>query len=102
MAVSDVWARSLDFICQFACPDVAKDGIEFDREVEFDNGVRMAVQVCGPGDPAAEPCWTQGVLFDPDGSELGCTDVGESFLGEYTIDWNGDTYTTIVKPLGDS
>ena len=28
----------------------------------------------------------RGVLFNPAGFELGCTDVGESFLGEYQVD----------------
>ena len=28
----------------------------------------------------------RGVLFNPAGFELGFTDVGESFLGEYQVD----------------
>lgn len=78
-------------------PDTAKDGVEFDKEVTFCNGMRMAIQVCGPGNPKEESCWTQGVLFGPQGNELGCTDVGESFLGEYCITFDGDDYIVNVE-----
>lgn len=65
--------------------DVPKNSVPFDYEVEFKDGCRMAIQVCAPLRPLVESCWTQGVLFDKKGNELGCTDVGESLLGEYQV-----------------
>jgi len=76
---------------------VKKDGVEFDEEVVFDDGIRMAIQVCASGDPCNEPCWTQGVLFTPEGNEIGCTDVGESFLGEYHIKHENTEYVVTVE-----
>jgi len=70
----------------------------FDKEYTFDDGMRMAIQVCPSTDPSEESCWTQGVLFDPAGNECGCTDCGESFLGEYGwIECDGAEYTVTVK-----
>jgi len=69
----------------------------FDEEFVFDDGNRMAVQVVASVEPENEPCWTQGVLFDAAGNELGTTDVGESFLGEYTVSHDGNDYTVVVE-----
>lgn len=81
--------------------DVKKDGVEFDEEFIFSNGNRMAIQVCGPGDPSEESCWTQGVVFDPAGNELGCTDVGESFEGEYHVPVGNDEYVVnVIRKTG--
>jgi hypothetical protein len=57
----------------------------------------MAIQVIASETPDEEECWTQGVLFNPAGLELGCTDVGESFLGEYQV----DNYVVNVEIDGD-
>ena len=73
-----------------------KDVPLFDREVLFDNSMRMAIQVCPSVDPDTEECWTQGVLYDKDGNECGCTDVGDSFLGEYCIWCDGVEYVVDV------
>lgn len=89
-------AEDLEKCCDEIVTDVSKDGVEFDQEVVFSNGMRMAVQVCGPGDPTNESCWTQGILFDPHGNECGYTDCGESFLGEYYVFYNDDEYITEV------
>lgn len=70
--------------------------VEFDEEVRFPDGRRMAVQVCGTLSPATEPCWTQGVVFSPEGHELGCTDVGESFAGEYDVCVGSQQYRVVV------
>ena len=66
----------------------------FDREVKFNDGKRFAVQVID-SDVEDEPAWTQGVLFDKDGYELGCTHVGDEFIGEYIV----DDYQVEVLPL---
>lgn len=68
----------------------------FDKEYPFDNGFRMAVQVCTTTQPSEESCWTQGVLFDSAGNELATTDVGESFGGEYHIWYGGDEYVVNI------
>jgi len=56
----------------------------------------MAIQVITSEEPD-EPAWTQGVLFDENGNELGCTGAGESFIGEYVV-WNQkDEYLVNVE-----
>lgn len=64
-------------------PDSGKGEVIFDREVTFENGIRMAVQVVCSLSPLTESAWSQGVLYDPDGNECGCTDCGESLEGEF-------------------
>lgn len=88
-------------ICRDVVPDVKKNGVEFDQEVRFSNGYFMVIQVCGPGDPKEESCWTQGVFYRESGNELTCTDAGESFLGEYHIEWGGDEYVVEVVTDGE-
>ncbi len=75
-------AKEMECLCRNLNQDVKSDGTEFDKEYVFENGMRMSIQVC-PAKNAT--CWTQGVLFTPDGYEVGCTDVGETFLGEYIV-----------------
>ena len=84
-------------------PTWTKD-IPFDQEYTFADGWRMAIQVCPSGvDPTivegegGEPHWTQGVLFSPEGNEMGCTEPGDTFLGEYVVEHDGVTYTVLVK-----
>lgn len=96
LLVDECVAVEMERIVQYPDSSVKGDGVEFDEEVVFDNGVRMAIQVCASGNPSEEPCWTQGVLFASDGTELGCTDVGESFMGEYHIDDGDDEYIVTV------
>lgn len=96
LRVSQLIAEQMEKICSEICGDVKRDGVEFDQEVVFENGNRMAIQVCGPGNPLEETCWTQGVVFDSDGNELGCTDCGESFLGEYCVIVGDDEYVVNV------
>lgn len=100
MRVQRYIGESMERLCSQICSDAKKDGVEFDEEVTFDNGNRMAIQVCGPGDPQSESCWTQGVVFDADGNELGCTDCGESFEGEYCVQVGDDEY--VVNVIFDS
>ena len=80
--------------CDEPPTDVGRGEVLFDEEVVFDDGTRMAIQAICSEDPTSEPIWTQGVLFSEDGLELGCTDCGESFYGEFEI----DKYTVIVEP----
>ena len=79
-------------------PDASnlKDQVIYDEEVTFANGMRMAIQVISPTEPAKESCWVQGILLDSGGFENGCTEVGESFLGKYEVADEEDTYCVTV------
>ena len=91
--VSSNLGDQLEKWCDEPPTDVGKGECLFDEEVAFSDGTRMAIQAVASLSPSAEPIWTQGVLFGAEGTELGTTDVGESFYGEYQV---GD-YTCIVK-----
>jgi len=83
-------------MCNEPDGDNGKCETVFDEEVAFPGGLRFAVQVCATTDPATEECWTQGVLFTAEGHEIGCTEVGESLLGEFTLDHDGDILEVTV------
>jgi hypothetical protein len=70
-----------------------KEGYEYDEEYRFPDGVRMAFQVCRS---RGESCWTQGVLFDKDGNELGCTDCSDGIETEFDIEHDGTNYCVEV------
>lgn len=95
LQVRSTVANKLELLCRKPDSDCGKGEVLFDREVKFPNGFRMAIQVIASESPATESAWTQGVLFDQKGNEIGCTDVGESFLGEYTV----EDYTTEVVSI---
>jgi hypothetical protein len=86
-------ARELEDAIRQPNSTLPKDEAIFDEEVVFDDGKRMAIQVVTTTNPGEESCWSQGVLFSQSGQELGCTDVGESLLGEYEV----DDYCVVVK-----
>jgi hypothetical protein len=88
----------LDKLCEEPDDDVPKDCAIFDKEVAFPDNKRVAIQVVSSTQPREEPCWTQGVLFSPEGHELGCTDVGETLSGEYILSDSGIDYTVVVEP----
>jgi uncharacterized protein YbaR (Trm112 family) len=92
---SDV-IESMELACKIppGLSNVGRDETLFDEEYKFEDGMRMVIQVVASNDPDTESCWTQGVLLDEEGWEHGCTEVGESFKGEYFI---GD-YCVIVEP----
>lgn len=101
LKVNRVIAEQLERDCQEppGLSDVGRDEPLFDEEVVFSNGHRMAIQVIASNEPDEESCWTQGVVFDERGNELGCTDVGESFLGEYHVPVDDDEY--VVEVIAD-
>jgi len=73
--------------------DVGRGEVLFDQQVMFPNAYRLAVQAISSTEPD-EPMWTQAVLFDKNGLEVGCTEVADSFYGEYQV----DNYRVIVVP----
>ena len=94
--------RETATIMQQLCENSPSEGrnIEFDESVQFDNGLVMDIQVCHGGE---DSYWTQGVLYEPSEThliEVACTDVGESFAGEYHVWYDGDEYITNVE-VGD-
>lgn len=63
----------------------------------FSNGFQMDVKCNGcAGDQTA---YLEAVLFDEKGNEKGWLDGVDSdeYLGEWSIDYKGDTYTVDVK-----
>ena len=99
LVVPDFRARDLERMCQEADSSTKKGEVEFDEEVVFIDGSRVAIQVIGCGED--DPAWTQAVLFSPEGEELGCSEVGESFLGEYTVQYQDTKYTVVVAATSE-
>lgn len=65
----------------------------------FENGYQMDVKCCGVQyeEGTSNACWTEAVLFNSNGSEMGCSEPSDEYLGEWTIeDFNGNIYKTIV------
>lgn len=90
-------AQQYDDWCVLGPTDTAEGEVIAEHGVDFDGGHTVVVQVvagtCG------EPCWTQGILFDADGYELGFTEVGDSFTGEYVLEDTDENrrYTVLVQ-----
>jgi hypothetical protein len=59
---------------------------------QFPDGVQFDLKVCN-GDSGP---WTECVLFDAKGNEIGCSEVSDSVLGE----WYFDNHMIIVKIEG--
>ena len=62
--------------------------------VQFPDGKQMDIKCCGCQD---EPSWTEAVLFDEDGSQLCCTEPGDSFDGLWELQYEGIRYTVTIK-----
>ena len=62
--------------------------------VQFPDGKQMDIKCCGCQD---EPSWTEAVLFDEDGSQLCCTEPGDSFDGPWELQYEGIRYTVTIK-----
>jgi hypothetical protein len=88
-------ARFLEEACQKPPADCGRDETLFDHEVRVGDGVRAVLQVVAPNSPE-ETAWAQCVLFDDDGYEIGVSEVGDSLLGEWTMEAHGDTYVINV------
>lgn len=58
----------------------------------FENGYEMDIKCCGCTDCAS---WVEAVLFHY-GIELCCTECLEEILGEFSLDYEENTYTVIV------
>ena len=69
-------------------------GITITYTVQFPDGKQMDIKCCGCQD---EPSWTEAVLFDEDGSQLCCTEPGDSFDGPWELQYAGIRYTVTIK-----
>ena len=60
----------------------------------FENGFSMDVKCCGvqyePGEKNA--AWTEAVLFNKEGNEVNCSEIGEEYFGEWALEYEGDKY----------
>lgn len=71
----------------------------------FSNGFDMDIKLCGVQyeEGGCNTPWTEAVLFGTtDGTnyhEVSCTDVGEEYMGEWEMEYNGDKYITVVKAV---
>ena len=100
LAIDHEQAARLQALLDGPATDCGRDECIFDREVVFSDGRRMAIQVIAPNAVETDSCWCQGVLFGPEGAELGCTEPGDTLTGEYRVDVEDEdgthTYTTMV------
>ena len=67
----------------------------------FSDDIVMDIKCCGAKD---EPAWTEAVLLKrgkgQSFSEVAVSDVSDEFLGEWELDYNGDTYRVNVVMEG--
>ena len=94
LAVNQSIGDKLEAWCDQPPIGCGRGEVLFDEEVQFNDGCRMAIQAIASLDPDDCPIWTQGVLFTKEGLEAGCTEVGDSFYGEYQV----GNYTCLVEP----
>jgi len=71
---------------------VRHDDVVYHRTVMFEGGMQMDIKVVNSEDGP----WTEGVLFCG-GIEVGCTEVGEEFGGEYCVHYQDIEFCTIVR-----
>ena len=88
-------AEDLEYSLHNVVSDDKKDGLKFDQEVIFGNGMRMAIQVCASSSTNEEPCYSQAVLYSSDGNKLHA-EFGSSFLGEWWLKYEDILYVTHV------
>lgn len=64
----------------------------------FEDGKEMDVKCCGVDyeESGYNTGWTEAVLFDENGCELGCTDVEDEFLGDWELEHGDDEYVIHV------
>lgn len=66
----------------------------------FGKGIEMDVKICGVRYRLEEPSnlpWTESVLFK-DGCEVCHSDPSDKLEDEWSLEYDGDTYTAVVAP----
>ena len=75
-------------------------GASIIRSATFDNGMVMDVKCVG-AESEDEGAWTEAVLMKPDEkgnlSEVAGSQVSDDYLGEWKLEYKGDTYAVEVK-----
>ena len=63
----------------------------------FPNGIEMDIKCCGVqyNKDDDNSAWTEAVLFH-NGHEVACSEVNDSFLGTWELEYNGTLYRTNV------
>ena len=78
-------------------PDLRRDEVVFENTAKFSDNNWALFQVIASSNPSEESCWTQIVLFDPNGNEIACSDVSENILGPCEFFYiDGTAYTVNV------
>lgn len=72
--------------------DMMDEDDTISNTARFSNGMEMDVKLCGARD---ETPWTEAVLFK-DGWEVCCSESAESYDDPWELEYNRDTYTTVV------
>ncbi len=74
------------------------EDLKFSNTVQFEDGIEMDIELCGvqfDSNNESNLPWTQAVLFRG-GVELGYTEPSDEYEGEWTIEYDDNTYTVIV------
>lgn len=66
--------------------------------VRFPDGREMDIKCCGCQDDSS---WTEAVLFDMHGNELACTEVCDTFVDLWELEYGGVTYAVNVIAADD-
>lgn len=77
----------------FKSEDVEEDSILFYSLVEFDDGYKVCIKVCS----GQTNCWSEAVLFDDKGIEIGVTEPSFDFIGEYNFSIKKCEYVVNVE-----
>ena len=78
----------------------AGDGVLFGWTVTFDDGFFMDIDICGVSfyeEGRCNSAWTQAVLFDQNGCEVNCSDVGEDYFGDWVVSCGDNLYTVTLE-----
>lgn len=68
---------------------------------KFNNGIEMDIKCCGVQfeEGGSNTAWTEAVLFR-NGSQISCTDVCDTFEGEWELEDGDDVYCVNIVPEG--
>lgn len=77
----------------FEKKDVEEDSLLLCETVKFDNGYTMDFKVCS----GQTNCWSEAVLFNESGIEVGVTEPSYELLGECYFLYKQDEYIVNVE-----
>lgn len=65
--------------------------------VYFPDGCQIDIKCCGTGNG---PAFAEAVLFDKSGGQMAYSEPEDEYLGTWTLEYNGTTYTVTVDVIG--